>query len=167
MFSGKGKRKENERIIEEILCSRYNEYYRMVLGILGNEEDASDAVQEGAYRAIKSAGSLKNEEYASTWIYRIVINEAYRILAKRKDVPVDEIPDREVHMDVYEDFDLKEALNEMAPKDRLIIQMKYFEDMKLEEIADILGENISTVKSRLYRSLKKLRMTIEEGKDDE
>ena len=55
----------------------------------------------------------------------------------------------------------------MAPKDRLIIQMKYFEDMKLEEIAEILGENISTVKSRLYRSLKKLRMTIEEGEQNE
>lgn len=167
MFSEKGKRKENERIIEEILCSRYNEYYRMVLGVLGNEEDAADAVQEGAYRAIKSCGSLEKAEYASTWIYRIVINEAYRILAKRKAVPLDKIPDMEVHMDSYEDFDLKDALGKIAPKDRLIIQMKYFEDMKLEQIADILGENISTVKSRLYRSLRKLRIVIEEGEQNE
>lgn len=167
MFSGKRKRQENEGLIEEILCSRYNEYYRMVLGILGNEEDAADAVQEGAYRAIKSCGSLKNTQYASTWIYRIVINEAYRILARRKDVPVDKIPDMEVHMDSYEDFDLKDALGKIAPKDRLIIQMKYFEDMKLEQIADILGENISTVKSRLYRSLRKLRIVIEEGEQNE
>jgi RNA polymerase sigma-70 factor (ECF subfamily) len=44
---------------------------------------------------------------------------------------------------------------------RLIISLRYFEDLKLEEIADILGENLNTVKTRLYAGLKKLRIELE------
>ena len=50
----------------------------------------------------------------------------------------------------------------MSVKDKAVIELKYFEDLKLEEIADILEENISTVKSRLYRGLKKLRIQLQE-----
>ena len=44
-----------------------------------------------------------------------------------------------------------------------MIQLKYFEDMKLSEIAEVLGENVNTVKSRLYRGLKKLRLELSEN----
>ena len=64
--------------------------------------------------------------------------------------------------DVYCDIDLQRALDELADQDKLVVELRYFEDMKLEDIAAILGENVSTVKSRLYRSLKKLRGILEE-----
>ena len=59
--------------------------------------------------------------------------------------------------DQYGDVDLQNALSVLSKKDQAIIIMKYFEDKKLEEIADILEENVSTIKSRLYRSIKKLQ----------
>ena len=49
-----------------------------------NEADAADIVQEGAYRAIKYCDALKNEAYASTWIYRIMLNEVFRFLGAKK-----------------------------------------------------------------------------------
>jgi len=49
----------------------------------------------------------------------------------------------------------------LSEQDKAIVVMKFFEDKKLEEIADILNENISTIKSRLYRSMKKLRIRLE------
>ena len=64
--------------------------------------------------------------------------------------------------DSYEDFDLKMALENLSPKDKLIVELKYFEDMTLADIAEILEENVNTIKSRLYRSLRKLRILIEE-----
>ena len=52
---------------------------------------------------------------------------------------------------------MQRAMEALSKEDRAVVVLKYFEDMKLEEIADILDENVNTVKSRLYRSLKKLR----------
>ena len=63
-------------------------------------------------------------------------------------------------VDDYEDIDLQRALDSLPEQDKAIITMKYFEDKKLDEIADILNENISTVKSRLYRSMKKLQVRL-------
>ena len=59
--------------------------------------------------------------------------------------------------DNYTDVDLERALDELSDKDKAVVILRYFEDKKLEEIADILDENLSTIKSRLYRSMKKLR----------
>ena len=70
--------------------------------------------------------------------------------------------------DTYEDIDLQRALDAWPVQDKAIVILKYFEDKTLEEIAEILDENVNTVKSRLYRSLKKLRvdLTQEEPKQD-
>ena len=62
--------------------------------------------------------------------------------------------------DEYVDFDLQRALDSLPEQDRAVVILKYFEDKKLEEIAEILNENISTIKSRLYRSMKKLRIKL-------
>ncbi len=56
--------------------------------------------------------------------------------------------------DAYENLDLKHALELLPPRDRRIVELKYFEDMKLEDIAAIIEENTNTIKSRLYRTLK-------------
>ena len=62
--------------------------------------------------------------------------------------------------DRYEIFDLRRALDAMEERDKAVIELRYFEDMKLEDIARVLGENQNTVKSRLYRGLKKLRLEL-------
>ena len=59
-------------------------------------------------------------------------------------------------------MDLQRAMDALPKKDKVIIILKYFEDKRLEEIAEILNENINTIKSRLYRSMKKLRSVLEE-----
>lgn len=155
---------EKEAVIEQILCEKYNSYYRMAYSFVRNEADAEDIVQEGAYRAIKNSNSLKCTEFASTWIYRIMLNEIYRSLGHKKILSLDDesIPEPAAE-DVYENIDLKRALNMMSENDRAVIQLKYFEDLKLDEIAEILEENLSTVKSRLYRGLKKLRMELQKN----
>lgn len=61
-------------------------------------------------------------------------------------------------------LDLQRALDALPEQDKAVILLRYFEDMKLEEIAVILEENLSTVKSRLYRSMKKLRGAL--GEDE-
>lgn len=60
-------------------------------------------------------------------------------------------------------IDLQRALDALQEKDKAVVILRYFEDRKLEEIADILEENANTVKSRLYRSIKKLRDHLEDS----
>lgn len=163
MFFGENKTKEKEKRIETILCEKYNSYYRMAYSYTQNEEDAADIVQEGAYKAIRNSDSLKNIEYAETWVYRIMLNEIFRFLGKKKEMSTEvvDIPEPSTE-DAYEDIDLKKALQEMNSQDRAVIQLRYFEDMPLEAIAKVLDEKVSTVKSRLYRGLKKLRLELAE-----
>ena len=79
---------------------------------------------------------------------------------QRKETPVEELPEVPVE-DSYSESNLTELLKQLDDKSRTVILLRYFEDLKLEDIADIVGENLNTVKARLYRALKKLRLNLE------
>lgn len=165
-FSGR-KNKQNEEIIEQIILENYNQYYRLAYSYVHNEADANDIVQNGAYKALRSAYTLNQVEYAKTWVYRIMLNEIFRYVKQTKyfsyEVLQEEnIKETDYMEDTYKNIDLERALEELPDKDKAIVVLKFFEDKTLEEIAEILGENINTVKSRLYRSMKKLRILLSE-----
>ena len=142
-----------EQKIEELLLENYNRYYRLAYSYV-------HIVQNGAYKAIRNSDSLKNVEYAQTWIYRIMLNEIFQCAKKKQMVSLDELPTEQGQEDHYENIDLKRALDQMNPQDKAVIELRYFEDMKIEDIAKVLDENVNTVKSRLYRGLKKLRLEL-------
>lgn len=153
--------KTREKIVEEMLLQNYNKYYRLAYSYVHNEADASDIVQNGAYKAILKAETLKKKEFAGTWVYRIMLNEIFDFCRKEKQNTFAELPTDEGKEDIYEDVDLKKALNKLAPEEKAVVELRYYEDLKLEEIAELLNENLSTVKSRLYRCMKKLRLELE------
>lgn len=150
-----------EKYVEQILLSEYNRYFRLAMSFVHNEADACDIVQNGAYKAIRGSKTLKNKEYAGTWIYRIMLNEIFRFYKGEKHISIEEVPE-EGYEDNYENFDLRKALDSLPERDKAVVELRYFEDLKLEEIAEILKENVSTVKSRLYRSIEKLRLKMQE-----
>ena len=152
---------KNTADTERILTDNYEKYYRLAYSYMRNEDDALDVVQESAYRAIRDCGKVKNKDYLSTWIYRIVVNTALDLLRKKKkETLTEELPEVPVE-DQYQETELRTILNQLDHKSKTIIILRYFEDLKLEDIADILGDNLNTVKARLYRSLKKLRLNLE------
>lgn len=159
------KKKSNEEIVEEIILEQYNQYYRLAYSYVHNEADAADIVQNGAYKALRSSHTLRNPEYAKTWVYRIMLNEVFSFLRQPKFESYEYMQEErqnevEYTEDEYTDIDLRRALDSLPEQDKAVIEMKFFEDKKLEEIADILNENLSTIKSRLYRSMKKLRIKL-------
>lgn len=162
-FSGKENRTKEKRI-EEILLENYDQYYRLAYSYVHNEADAGDIVQNGAYRAIKNSQNVRRSEYAETWVYRIMLNEIFRFCKQEKGkfVSLEKVQTEEAKEDIYENFDLQSALDSLSGQDKAVIELRYFEDRKLEEIAEILNENVNTIKSRLYRSMKKLRIKLEE-----
>ena len=153
--------KNKDAVISEILTIDYAMFYRIAFSYVRNEADAQDIVQESAYKAIFHARKLKKPEYARTWICRIVINEAVSFLRKSKREQTEPM-DRELPGQEKEDMtDLRNAVEKLAPEEKTVIILRYFEDMKLEEIAEVCEESLSTVKSRLYRTLKKLKLDLE------
>ena len=149
-----------EKIIENVLTENYRQFYRLAYGYVRNEEDALDIVQESAYKAIREADKLKNPAFAKTWIYRIVINTAISQLRKRKEVvSLEEAEELSVYAE-YKNADLQKALASLTEEQKTLILLRFFEDKKLEEIADITDENVNTVKSRLYRTLRELKQKL-------
>lgn len=159
------KEEGNKKLIEQIILERYNQYYRLAYSYVHNEADANDIVQNGAYKAIRGSHTLKQPEYAETWVYRIMLNECFRQFKKPQNFSYEAMQEeggRELEgvEDTYTDIDLQRALDALSKTDKAIIILKYFEDKKFEEIAEILDENVNTVKTRMYRSMKKLRSTL-------
>lgn len=153
--------KKKREIIENLLLQNYNKYYRLACSYVHNDYDAGDIVQNGAYKAIFHSHKLKNIEHAETWLYRIMLNEIFVSYREKEKVSFEEAAYEQGKEDTYENVDLQKAINTLEKKDKAVVVLRYYEDMKLEEIAEVLEENLSTVKSRLYRSMKKLRLELE------
>ncbi len=152
--------------VEDAVLNSYETMYRIAYTYVKNEEDALDIVQESAYKAIRNCGQVKKERYIQTWLCRIVINTSMDFLRKtQREFPIEElyeVNEPEI-TDQYEDFDMTRAMNTLTERERAVVILRYFEDKKLEDIAYILNANLSTVKSLLYRSLKKLKLEMVEG----
>ena len=145
-----GSKQETE--VERLLLENYETYYRLAYSYVRQEQDALDIVQESAYKAIRDCKTVRNPDYLATWVYRIVINTALDTIRKRKREELSDTLPEAVWEDSYGDVDL-----------RTVVILRYFEDMKLEDVARTVGENLNTVKARLYRALKKLRLDLEAG----
>lgn len=154
-------RNRKEALVRSILLENYESYYRLAFSYVHQEADAMDIVQEGACKAMTKAHSLREESYAGTWIYRIMINTAKDYL-KRYERERGTLPE-EIAVSEEKDIgpELREAVDRLPVQEKTLIILRYYEDKPLAEIAEILQENLSTVKSRLYRTLEKLRRELE------
>ncbi len=144
-------------------------FYRIAYSYVKNREDALDIVHNAVVKALQSCPGLRSPEYVRTWFCRILINESISFLRKsRRLVPLEEIPEaaddprpeREACLDLYA------ALDKLPPELKTVVILRFFEDMKLDEIAEVLSANLSTVKSRLYRALKLMKLDMEVLDDD-
>lgn len=163
-------KKHLEKLLSDVVIKNKENYYRLAYSYVKNADDALDVVQESIYKAISSIDSLKNPKYIKTWLYRIVVNTSLDFLRKHKrvDVVEQEILEKCISGDEddYENIDLHRALDELSPNYRTIIVLRYFEDLKIEEVADVLNENVNTVKTRLYRALKMLRVKMDDDLEE-
>lgn len=136
--------------------------YRMAFSYAKNEDAALDIVQEAITKALKNIDKLKEEKYVNTWFYRIVINECLQYIKKNKKMMYCRLQEIENKVDwkdsiTYEGIDTYKYVQNLSPKIKTVILLRFFEDKKIEEIAKITNTNVNTVKSRLYKGLKELR----------
>lgn len=159
------RKKDLEKIVTNYIIDNKEKYYRLAYSYVKNPDDTLDIVQESIYKALSSINKLKNPDYINTWFYRIVVNTSLDHLRKQKKIDVvDEVTLENysdgIH-DNYQNVDLLRALDDLPVDYRSIIVLRYFEGLKIEEIANVLNENVNTIKTRLYSALKKLKIKLD------
>ncbi|WP_033445575.1 RNA polymerase sigma factor [Ornithinibacillus scapharcae] len=152
-------------MIADYVMQNKENFYRLAYSYVQNREDALDIVQDSIQKAITS-DTLKDSNALKSWFYKIVVHTSLDFLRRRKKVTV--LDDTTIqlhfpsHKDHYRDIDLEQALNQLPFQYRSVIVLRYFEDLKIEEVAEVLDLNINTVKTRIYKALKILREHIED-----
>lgn len=142
--------------------------YRTALLILGNKEDAEDALQESFIAIYKNIASLSDYNKLKPWIFSILKNSCYTRYRKRKrefpDEFVLEKADSNSISKGEDDFllnnEIEAALLNLKEKEREVLVLFYYNDFSIEEIAKICNSFTGTIKSRLYRARKNLKKEL-------
>ena len=144
--------------------------YKTGMAILKNDDDVCDAIQETLISAYKNFESLKEIQYFSTWITRILINKCYDLIKKNKKVAYlneqMEIEANESYYDRYkEDSTVERVLSQINPELKLVTVLYYYDEFSVKEISEMLNIPEGTVKSRLARARDKMYeiLKMEEG----
>ncbi|WP_371873333.1 sigma-70 family RNA polymerase sigma factor [Lysinibacillus sp. Ag94] len=139
--------------------------YRMAYVYMRNENDALEVFQESLYKALNSIQTLKNNDYFSTWLMRILINTAIATLKKKqKIVPInnemfDQIEDVK-NIQSEEHLDLLQAMDEIEEKYKTVLLLRFYHDFTVKQIATFLDCPEGTVKTNIRRGLEGLRLKL-------
>lgn len=160
----------------DLLARRYQErLYRLAYRMLGNREDALDAVQETLVRLLRSLSGFQGQAKFSTWLYRLAANTCIDYRRQRgrgaqtvplevEVAPVELVEDPDVHCEKgFREYVLNQALKQLPDAQRLLIILRDREGLAYEQIAAVLGIEVGTLKSRLHRARGALRRVLEAG----
>lgn len=130
--------------------------YRISAGLLPQPCDQEDAVQSALEKALRKKDALRDERNLQGWVVRILINECYALLRKRKrELPLEELPEPAIPQGA--DKDLYRFFRGLPDKLRLPMVLFYVEGYSMKEIASLLHLPGGTVKSRLSRGRNQMR----------
>ncbi|OQB14380.1 MAG: ECF RNA polymerase sigma factor SigE [Firmicutes bacterium ADurb.Bin193] len=158
----KGNISSFEKLVEQYQTKAFNLAYR----ILGNSEDAADAVQDALIKVYKNLGSFRESSKFSTWLYRITYNTCLDYLRKNKRIAASALdpssPDNGPTLQEAAEKNertekIQRAVASLSPEYRVAVVLRDINGHSYEEAALILGCSIGTVKSRINRGRQKLK----------
>lgn len=151
-----------------LLLQKYQQkIYWHIRRLVIDHNDADDVVQETFVKVWKHLANFRNDAQLYTWLYRIATNESITFLNKKKqknNISIDEVaPELAENLRASSYFDgdklqrkLQQAILTLPEKQRLIFNMKYFDDLKYEEISEILGTSVGALKASFHIAAKKI-----------
>jgi RNA polymerase sigma factor (sigma-70 family) len=151
-----------------LLLNKYQQkVYWHIRRIVINHDDADDLVQDVFIKVWKNLSNFRQDAQLYTWIYRIATNESITFLNKKRaknNISIDDLSEelsQSLNEENYFSGDaiqkkLQEALLTLPDKQKLVFNMKYFDDMKFQEISDILGTSVGALKASYHLAVKKI-----------
>lgn len=146
--------------------------YTLCLRMLTSEADAEEAAQDVFVKAYRSIGSFQSKSKFSTWLYRIAYNHCISVIRKKVKMIdlVDEVPEGKLderEMNGLESISaeersryLKMAIDSLAETDAVVVTLFYYDELSLEEIAEVTGLSNSNIRIKLHRSRKLMYQVI-------
>ena len=155
-----------------ILVDAYSEpLYWQIRRMVLNHDDANDLLQASFMKVWQNIHHFRGEAKLSTWLYKIAVNESINFLKKerqRNNVSSEEdlYLLNSLESDPYFDGDelqkkLEKAILALPEKQRLVFNMRYYDEMKYEEMSEILGTSVGALKASYHHALKKVTAAIE------
>lgn len=151
-----------------LLVQKYQQkVYRLIRKMVIDHDDADDLTQETFIKVWRHLHSFRGGSQLYTWIYRIATNECLAFLNKKKKkffLPIHDLSaeledklEQDAHISSDEiELKFQKALLKLPDKQRLVFNMKYFEEMKYEEISEVLGTSIGALKASYHLAVKKI-----------
>lgn len=145
--------------------------YHQIRRMVQNHDDANDLLQNTFMKAWQNLEYFRGDARLGTWLYKIAVNESLTFLARERKRYAMSLDDQEsalanmVEADTYFDGDhtqelLRKAVLTLPEKQRLVFNMKYFDEMKYEEISEILGTSVGALKASYHLAVKKIEKYV-------
>jgi len=165
----RGEREAFDRLVE-----RYQrEIYRLCYRYVNNHEDANDLAQDAFLKAWRAIGRFRGDSSFSTWLYRIAVNACLNHRALKRPL-LQELPevlpepapraDADV-LSADESRRVRQAVGQLPERQRATLILKVYHELTHEEVAQILGSTVGTVKSNLFHALGNLRRLLAGGEE--
>jgi RNA polymerase sigma-70 factor, ECF subfamily len=144
--------------------------YRLAGYLLGDATEAQDAVQDALVKAWRSWSGLRDRDAFGPWFDRIVVNVCRDRMRRHRTIRMveldaaDGVESSDVFSSMVEGDEVVAAVGRLSPDQRIVIALRYWRDLSLEQVAETLGLPLGTVKSRLHYALRSLRTELV-GKD--
>ena len=160
--------KTASKAFETVLRTYTEPVYWQIRRMVLNHDDANDIVQNVFIKAWSNLQNFRGEAKLSTWLFKIAVNESINFINKEKhrvqpsgDYDEDSSLIRNLEADSYFDGDslqleLQKAIEKLPEKQRLVFNMRYYDEMKYEEMSEILGTSVGALKASYHHAVKKL-----------
>lgn len=158
-----------QKQVTQFLLENQAYLYRMAYSYLKNQDDALDAVQSTACRALEQCGTLRSTAAVRPWVTQILLNLCKNTLRRQKKLIY--LPGEQLDLGGYTmpepDDSLARQLEALPFEQRTVVQLRFYNELSLREISAATGCDLSTVKNRLYAALKQLRVNMKGADYDE
>lgn len=158
----------------EMIVAQYGEpLYWQIRRMVLSHDDANDLLQNTFFKAWANIDYFRAEAKLSTWLYRIALNECLTFLNKQRAATNVSLDDPEADVlqrlegDAYFSGDraqmlLQKALLTLPEKQRMVFNLKYYQEMKYEDMSDIFGTSVGALKASYHHAVKKIEKFLED-----
>lgn len=167
---------DRERAFNELVKSYSERLYWHVRELVGSHDDTDDLMQDIFVKIWTALPTFRGDAQLFTWIWRIATNEAINHLKKQRlrnmfsggdQEEAERVPDRSGHLDGDRAQRLLSvAISKLPPRQRAVFTMRYFEEMKYEDISEILDTSVSSLKASYHFAYEKVKEYLKKNIDE-
>lgn len=167
----RGRQDDEMPTFEDVLRQYERPLYWHIRRMVVSHEDAQDVMQETFIRVYQGLSKLRQKELLNVWVYRIATNECIRHLTKVRERTITEVSEDDLlvrrleaseHVD-WEDVEgvrLQKAILRLSQQERTVFNMRYYDEMSYEEISQVTGSTVSTLKVAFHHAKEKIKTEL-------